>query len=443
MGYTKQKILNMAETEDVEFIRLQFTDLFGTLKNVAITKSQLAKALDNKIMFDGSSIEGFARIEESDMYLYPDYDTFEILPFRPHQGKVARMICDVYKPDGTQLENDPRFILKKVLKEAADMGYTFNVGPECEFFLFHTDDNGGPTTITHEHAGYFDLGPTDLGENARRDIVLNLEEMGFEVEASHHEVAPAQHEINFKYGEALETADRIMTYKLTVKTIAKRHGLYASFMPKPRYGAAGSGMHINMSLSDKDGNNIFADTSDENGLSKEAYSFIAGIMEHMRAMSAITNPIVNSYKRLVPGYEAPTYIAWSATNRSPLIRVPAAKGPGTRIELRCPDCACNPYLAFAVCLAAGLDGIKRGLTPPASVQQDIFEMTENERLEAGIQSLPRNLYEAIHEMKKSEFMKDVLGEEVFYKYATAKRMEWNEYTSQVTDWEIDRYLGSI
>lgn len=443
MGYTKQKILNMAETEDVEFIRLQFTDLFGTLKNVAITKSQLAKALDNKIMFDGSSIEGFARIEESDMYLYPDYDTFEILPFRPHQGKVARMICDVYKPDGTQLENDPRFILKKVLKEAADMGYTFNVGPECEFFLFHTDDNGGPTTITHEHAGYFDLGPTDLGENARRDIVLNLEEMGFEVEASHHEVAPAQHEINFKYGEALETADRIMTYKLTVKTIAKRHGLYASFMPKPKYGAAGSGMHINMSLSDKDGNNIFADTSDENGLSKEAYSFIAGIIEHMRAMSAVTNPIVNSYKRLVPGYEAPTYIAWSATNRSPLIRVPAAKGPGTRIELRCPDCACNPYLAFAVCLAAGLDGIKRGLTPPASVQQDIFEMTENERLEAGIQSLPRNLYEAIHEMKKSEFMKDVLGEEVFYKYATAKRMEWNEYTSQVTDWEIDRYLGSI
>lgn len=443
MGYTKQKILNMAETEDVEFIRLQFTDLFGTLKNVAITKSQLAKALDNKIMFDGSSIEGFARIEESDMYLYPDYNTFEILPFRPHQGKVARMICDVYKPDGKQLENDPRYILKKVIKKAADMGYTFNVGPECEFFLFHTDDNGSPTTISHEKAGYFDLGPTDLGENARRDIVLNLEEMGFEVEASHHEVAPAQHEINFKYGEALETADRIMTYKLTVKTIAKRHGLYASFMPKPKYGVCGSGMHINMSLSDKDGNNIFADENDENGLSKEAYSFIAGIMEHMRAMSAITNPIVNSYKRLVPGYEAPTYIAWSATNRSPLVRVPAAKGAGTRIELRCPDCACNPYLAFAVCLAAGLDGIKRGLTPQASVQQDIFEMTEKERIKAGIGSLPRNLYEAIQEMKKSIFMKDVLGEEVFCKYVAAKRAEWNEYTSQVTDWEIDRYLGCI
>ena len=377
------------------------------------------------------------------MYLYPDYDTFEILPFRPHQGKVARMICDVYKPDGTQLENDPRCILKKVIKEASDMGYIFNVGPECEFFLFHTDDNGNPTTISHEHASYFDLGPIDLGENARRDIVLNLEEMGFEVEASHHEVAPAQHEIDFKYGEALETADRIMTYKLTVKTIAKRHGLYASFMPKPKFGVCGSGMHINMSLFDKEGHNIFINEKDENGLSKEAYSFIAGLMEHMRGMAAITNPIVNSYKRLVPGFEAPTYIAWSATNRSPLVRVPAARGAGTRVELRCPDCACNPYLAIAVCLAAGLDGIKRGLTPPASVQQDIFEMTEKERAEAGIASLPRNLYEAIQEMKKSEFMKDVLGEEVFHKYVKAKRAEWNEYTSQVTDWEIDRYLGCI
>ena len=443
MAYTKQKILNVAQSEDVEFIRLQFTDLFGTLKNVAITKSQLAKALDNKIMFDGSSIEGFARIEESDMYLYPDYDTFEILPFRPHQGKVARMICDVYKPDGTQLENDPRFILKRVIGAAAEMGYKFNVGPECEFFLFHTDDNGNPTTISHEKGSYFDLGPTDLGENARRDIVLNLEEMGFEVEASHHEVAPAQHEIDFRYGEALETADKIMTYKLTVKTIAKRHGLYASFMPKPKYGVCGSGMHMNMSLSDMEGNNIFANPDDPNGLSKEAYSFIAGIMEHMRSMTAITNPIVNSYKRLVPGFEAPTYIAWSATNRSPLVRVPASRGAGTRVELRCPDCACNPYLAIAVCLAAGLDGIKRGLTPPESVQKDIYEMTEQERVEAGIGNLPSNLYEAIQEMKKSEFVKKVLGEEVFNKYIRAKSEEWDEYTSQVTDWEIDRYLDRI
>ncbi len=443
MEYTKQRILNIAESEDVEFIRLQFTDLFGTLKNVAITKSQLAKALDNKIMFDGSSIDGFARIEESDMYLYPDYNTFEILPFRPHQGKVARMICDVYRPDGTQLENDPRFILKKVLKEAADMGYIFNVGPECEFFLFHTDDNGGPTTLSHEKGSYFDLGPIDLGENARRDIVLDLEKMGFEVEASHHEVAPAQHEIDFKYGEALETADRIMTYKLTVKSVAKRHGLYASFMPKPKYGVCGSGMHINMSLADKDGNNVFADESDERGLSGIAYSFIAGLMEHMRSITAITNPIVNSYKRLVPGYEAPTYIAWSATNRSPLIRIPAARGAGTRIELRCPDCSCNPYLAIAVCLAAGLDGIKRGLTPVESIQKDIFEMTEEEREEANIENLPKNLYEAIQEMKKSEFVKGVLGKEVFKKYVRAKENEWMEYTSQVTDWEIDRYLGNI
>lgn len=394
-------------------------------------------------MFDGSSIEGFARIEESDMYLYPDYDTFEILPFRPHQGKVARMICDVYKPDGTQLENDPRFILKRVIGAAAEMGYKFNVGPECEFFLFHTDDNGNPTTISHEKGSYFDLGPTDLGENARRDIVLNLEEMGFEVEASHHEVAPAQHEIDFRYGEALETADKIMTYKLTVKTIAKRHGLYASFMPKPKYGVCGSGMHINMSLSDMEGNNIFANPDDPNGLSKEAYSFIAGIMEHVRSMTAITNPIVNSYKRLVPGFEAPTYIAWSATNRSPLVRVPASRGAGTRVELRCPDCACNPYLAIAVCLAAGLDGIKRGLTPPESVQKDIYEMTEQERVEAGIGNLPSNLYEAIQEMKKSEFVKKVLGEEVFNKYIRAKSEEWDEYTSQVTDWEIDRYLDRI
>lgn len=442
MKYTKQEILKLVEEEDVEFIRLQFTDLFGTLKNVAITASQLEKALDNKCMFDGSSIEGFARIEESDMYLYPDYDTFTIVPWRPHQGKVARMICDVYKPDGTPLECDPRYILKKTLNEAKNMGYTFNVGPECEFFLFHTDDNGCPTTISHEKAGYFDLAPTDLGENARRDMVLNLEELGFEIEASHHEVAPAQHEIDFKYDEALKTADNVMTFKLTVKTIAKRHGLYASFMPKPKFGVCGSGMHTNMSLF-KDGKNVFADDNDELGLSKEAYSFIAGIMKHMRSIAAITNPIVNSYKRLVPGFEAPTYIAWSATNRSPLVRVPAARGTGTRVELRCPDSAANPYLVLAVCLAAGLDGIKNNLTPPQAVARDIFQMTKKERREAGIQSLPKNLYEAIQEMSKSEFVKEVLGEEIFEKYIDAKMSEWMEYTSQVTDWEIDRYLDRI
>lgn len=442
MGYTKQDILEIVEKENIDFIRLQFTDLFGTLKNVAITKSQLERALDNKIMFDGSSIEGFARIEESDMYLYTDYDTFEILPFAQGQGKVARMICDIYKPDGTQLESDPRYILKKVLKEAEDMGYSFNVGPECEFFLFDTDSDGKPTTNTNEKGSYFELGPTDLGEDARRDIILNLEKMGFVIEASHHEVAPAQHEIDFKYGEALETADKIMTYKLTVKTIANKHGLYASFMPKPKFGMCGSGMHINMSLF-KNGKNAFVDENDENGLSEIAYNFIAGLMEHARGMSAITNPIVNSYKRLVPGYEAPTYIAWSATNRSPLIRVPAARGMGTRVELRCPDCATNPYLAFAVCLAAGLDGIKRNLKPVDSVQQDIYTMTEDERKEAKIENLPKNLYEAIQEMRKSDFIKDILTKPVYKKYIHAKEDEWMEYTSQVTDWELDKYLGRI
>ena len=330
--YSKEDIMELVGDEDVEFIRLQFTDMFGSLKNVAITASQLEKALDNKCMFDGSSIEGFVRIEESDMYLYPDLSTLEIFPWRPQQGKVARLICDVYRPNGEPFEGDPRYILKRAIKEAADMGYTFEVGPECEFFLFHTDENGMPTTLTHEKAGYFDLGPLDLGENARRDMVLNLEDMGFVVEASHHEVAPAQHEIDFQYDEALATADNIMTFKLAVKTIAKRHGLHATFMPKPKFGVNGSGMHINMSLS-KDGKNIFNDPSDQLGLSQEAYYFIGGIIKHMKGMTAITNPLVNSYKRLVPGYEAPVYIAWSATNRSPLIRIPASRGEGTRIEL--------------------------------------------------------------------------------------------------------------
>ena len=365
-SYTKQDIMRMVEEEDVEFIRLQFTDMFGTLKNVAITKSQLGKALDNQCMFDGSSIEGFVRIEESDMYLHPDLDTFVTFPWRPQQGKVARVICDIYRPDGTPFEGDPRYILKKSLAKAAEMGYQFDVGPECEFFLFHTDEDGCPTTLTHERAGYFDLGPVDLGENARRDMVLTLEDMGFEIEASHHEVAPAQHEIDFRYGEGLATADNIMTFKLAVKTIAKRFGLFASFMPKPKHGVNGSGMHINMSVS-KDGKNIFCDESDELGLSQEAYYFIGGLMEHMKGIAAITNPLVNSYKRLVPGYEAPIYIAWSATNRSPLIRIPAARGEATRIELRCPDPAANPYLALAVCLAAGLDGIGQKIKPTAQV----------------------------------------------------------------------------
>ena len=429
--YTKDDIFRMVEEEDVEFIRLQFTDIFGTLKNIAITSSQLEKALDNKCMFDGSSVEGFVRIEESDMYLYPDYDTFEIFPWRPQQGKVARLICDVYTPDGKPFEGDPRWILKKTIKEANDLGYRFDVGPECEFFLFHTDDNGLPTTLSHEKAGYFDLGPNDLGENIRRDMVLTLEDMGFEIEASHHEVAPAQHEIDFKYDEALKTADNIQTFKMTVKTIAKRHGLYATFMPKPKFGISGSGMHINMSLATEEGKNIFADENGKIGLSDDAYHFIAGIMKHARGMSAITNPLVNSYKRLVPGYEAPVYIAWSAKNRSPLIRIPASRGNGTRFELRNPDPTANPYLVLALCLAAGLDGIKNKIEVPESVDCNIYEMTPGERRAAGIENMPADLKEAVDCLVADEFLCSVLGEHITTKYVEAKMKEWENYTTRV------------
>ena len=438
-GYTKRDILKMVKEEDVGFIRLQFTDIFGTMKNMAITTSQLEKALDNEIMFDGSSIEGFARVEDSDLYLYPDLDTFVIFPWRPQQGKVARLICDVYQPDGTVFESDPRYILKKVLSEAKAMGYDFHVGPECEFFLFHTDEDGRPTTLSHESATYFDLGPMDLGENARRDMVLTLEDMGFVIEASHHEVAPAQHEIDFQCGEALQTADNIMTFKLVVKTIAKRHGLHATFMPKPKSGVSGSGMHLNMSLG-RDGINVFSDRADEKGLSRQAYYFIGGIMKHLKAISFITNPTVNSYKRLVPGYEAPVYIAWSDRNRTPLLRVPSVRGLGARVELRSPDPSANPYLALAVCLAAGLDGIRNEIMPPQSIDCNIFEMTEEQRKKAGIEALPGSLQEAAVEFEKDALTKDVLGENLSRKYLQAKEKEYGDYRTQVTDWEIGRYL---
>ena len=440
--YTKEDIIRIVEEEDVEFIRLQFTDMFGTLKNVAITSSQLERALNNECMFDGSSIEGYVRIEESDMYLYPDLDTFVIFPWRPQQGKVARIICDIYSLEKKPFEGDSRYILKKAIADAAAMGYRFDVGAECEFFLFNQDENGRPTTESTERAGYFDLGPIDLGENARRDMVLTLEDMGYEIESSHHEVAPAQHEIDFRYDEALKTADNIMTFKLTVKTIAKRHGLFASFMPKPKFGVNGSGMHINMSLS-REGRNIFADEKDGMGLSREAYYFIGGIMRHMKGMTAITNPLVNSYKRLVPGYEAPVYIAWSATNRSPLIRIPASRGEGTRIELRCPDPSANPYLALAVCLRAGLDGIENHILPPDSVDRNIFRMTEEEKRAGGIEEIPGTLIEAISHMEADGFIRDVLGDHVYRKYIAAKKEEWHRYRMQVTDWEINAYLNNV
>ena len=367
MGCSREDIIRMVKEEDVKFIRMQFTDIFGQLKNVAITASQIEKAVDNQIMIDGSSIEGFVRINESDQYLHPDLDSFVIFPWRPQHGKVARLICDVYNPDGTPFVGDPRGVLERVLEKAKAMGYdTFNVGPEAEFFLFQTDEEGKPTTRTNDEAGYFDLGPLDHGESTRREICLALEEMGYEIEASHHEVAQGQHEIDFKYAPALQCADKIMTFKLAVKTLAQKNGLHATFMPKPIFGINGSGMHTNMSLF-RDGKNVFFDENGPKGLSREAYAFIAGILAHMKGMAAVTNPLVNSYKRLVPGYEAPCYLAWSASNRSALIRIPAARGQATRVELRCPDPACNPYLSLAVCLAAGLDGIEKGMTPPEEI----------------------------------------------------------------------------
>lgn len=438
--YTKSDILEIAKNEDVKFVNLQFTDILGMLKSVSITVSQLERALCNKCGFDGSSIDGFVRIEESDMCLHPDYDTFVILPWEEKTGKTARLICDVYFSDGTPFEGDPRFVLKKAIKEAADMGYSVNVGPECEFFLFDLDENGRPTTQSQDFGGYFDLGPVDRGESCRKDICLTLEKMGFEIEASHHENARAQHEIDFKYDEVLKAADNVMTFKLVVKNLARKHGLYATFMPKPVFGQAGSGMHTNISLFEN-GKNAFYDEEDELGLSKAAYSFIAGIMKHAKSMALITNPIVNSYKRLVPGYEAPVYIAWSAKNRSPLIRIPSAKGLGTRVELRNPDPAANPYLEMAASIFAGLDGIKNDLVPPSPTDTNIFEMTKQELSDESIEMLPRTLGEAISAFKKSDFLKNAIGNHVFSKYVAAKSEEWNEYRTRVSQWEIDKYLG--
>jgi len=439
-SYTKDEIMKMVAENDVRFIRLQFTDIFGTLKNVAITTTQLERALSNKCMFDGSSIEGFVRIEESDMILHPDLNTFCLFPWRPSPNRVARLICDVYSPGGKPFEGSPRQILKNVLEECRNMGYSLNVGPELEFFLFYTDDEGGPTLKTLDNGGYFDMGPIDLGENARRDMVLTLEEMGFEIEASHHECARGQHEIDFKYSEALETADRMMTFKLAVKTVAQRHGLHATFMPKPIFGIAGSGMHLNMSL-EQGKKNMFASDTDPNGLSPVAYHFIAGIMKHIKGITAITNPLVNSYKRLVPEYEAPVYIAWSAHNRSPLIRIPAADEHASRIELRSPDPSANPYLSLALVLAAGLDGIREKMIPPAATDGNIYAMTPGERKHRKIECLPGDLHEAITEMKKDKLVKAVLGEHVFEKYIEAKEMEWAEYKTRVSEWEIENYLS--
>lgn len=442
MSYmTADDVLRLALDHDVKFIRLQFTDLFGTLKNIAITVDHLARALDNQYMFDGSSIDGFVRIEESDMVLKPDPNTFSIFPWRPQSGKVARLICDIATPENDSFEGDPRHILKRALAHASELGYTFYAGPECEFFLFHTDNNGRPTTETHDNGSYFDLGPSDLGEDARRDICLTLEGMGYTVEASHHEVASGQHEIDFEPEEALRTADKMMTFKLVVKTVAKRHGLAATFMPKPFTDLSGSGLHTNMCLM-KDGENAFYSADDPHGLSPIAKSFMAGIMAHGAAITAITNPLVNSYKRLVPGYEAPIYIAWAIKNRSPLIRIPTSRANETCLELRSPDPSCNPYLAFAAILEAGLDGIEKGMTAPAPIEGNLFQMTQAERDAMGVKTLPESLSAALEALESDDIIRKALGTHASEKFLEAKWLEWNTYRMTVHQWELEQYLNS-
>ncbi len=439
--YTKDDVKKMCQEQNVKFIRLQFTDILGIIKNVEIPVSQLEKALDNKMMFDGSSIEGFVRIEESDMNLYPDLDTFVVFPWTAEKGKVARFICDIYNPDGTPFAGDPRNNLKRVLKEMEDLGFTdFNLGPEPEFFLFKLDEKGQPTLELNDSGGYFDLAPTDLGENCRRDIVLELEEMGFEIEASHHEVAPGQHEIDFKYADAITACDYIQTFKLVVKTIARKHGLHATFMPKPLFGVNGSGMHCNLSLF-KNGENAFFDAKADLQLSETARQFIAGIVKHAESFTAITNPTVNSYKRLVPGYEAPCYVAWSTSNRSPLIRIPASRGLSTRVEVRSVDPAANPYLALAVLLKAGLDGVKNKLTPPEPVDRNIYAMDKEERVAEGIDDLPATLAQAIGHLKANEVMISALGDHIFEHFLEAKEIEWDMFRTQVHPWEREQYMS--
>ncbi len=435
---TKEMILQKVKDLNIKFIRLRFTDILGMPKNVEIPVREMEKALDGKIMFDGSSIQGFVRLEESDMYLKPDLSTLSVNPWEEKKD-VARITCDVYNPDGTAFDGCPRNNLKRVLKEIYKMGYSANFGPEVEFFLFSRDEEGKATTNTHDQGGYFDLLPVDLGEEARRDMVIALEKLGFDIEASHHEVAPGQHEIDFKYCDGLTAADRIMTLKLTSKTIALKHNLHVTFMPKPIFGICGSGMHTNISLF-KDGKNAFYDPNEKDGLSKDAKYFIGGLLKHAKGFTAITNPIVNSYKRLTPGYEAPVYIAWSERNRSPLIRIPAARGMGTRAELRSPDPSCNPYLAFSVILKAGIDGIRNKIEPAKPVNQNIFNMSKNEKKSLGIKNLPSTLHEALKEMEKDEIVKSALSKHIYENFLEAKKEEWNTYRLQVHKWELDRYL---
>lgn len=436
----RKEILSICDEENVRFMRLQFTDLMGVLKNVEVPRSQFEKALDGQIMFDGSSIQGFTRIEESDMLLKPELATFRVNPWSNDDGsKVARMICDVYLPDETPFGGCPRLALKRQVERASAMGYSMVAGPEAEFFLFRKDEEGNTLLNTHDVGGYFDLTPVDGGEECRRDIVIMLEAMGFEVEAAHHEVAPGQHEIDFKYAEALETADNVVTFRFVVKKVALEYGLHASFMPKPLFGVNGSGMHVHQSLL-KDGENAFYDEAAEWQLSKTALGYIGGILDHASAIVALTNPLVNSYKRLVPGFEAPTNIAWSEKNRSPLVRVPARRGMSTRCEVRMPDPSCNPYLALAVMLAAGLDGVENDSKPGPPVNKNIFAMSQREKRRLRIKQLPENLGQALNHLEKDKVVLGALGDHIASHFIAAKRKEWGEYLAHVHPWEQERYL---
>ncbi len=439
-GATSTDLLELMRAQQVRFLRLQFSDIMGIIKNVEVPQTQFDKALAGDLMFDGSSIEGFVRVEESDMVLKPDFDTFAVFPWGDTENRVARLICDVYTADDRPFPGDPRWVLKRHIEAAEKLGYEMMAGCEAEFFLFHRTPEGSPSRVTHDRGGYFDLTPVDLGEVARRDIVNVLELMGFEVEAAHHEVAQGQHEIDFRYSDALTAADNIATFKFVVRNIALQHGLHATFMPKPIFGQNGSGMHTHQSLF-QNGENAFFDAKAPDQLSKVMRWYVGGVLRHARAFCAVTNPLVNSYKRLVPGYEAPVNVAWSHHNRSPLVRIPARRGKGTRLELRMPDPAANPYLALAVQLAAGLDGVRGKVNPPDPVDRNIWELSVRDRRKYKIAELPRDLGEAVDLMKRSTFMKQVLGEHVYNNFLAAKEQEWQEYIAQVHDWEIDQYLA--
>ena len=440
-SYTDADIKRLITEYNVQFIKLQFVDINGQVKNMAVPSEHIDRVLNNEIMLDGSSIKGFRNIETSDMFFYPDKNTFQILPWQEHDGKnSARLICDIYNSDGTPFEGCPRCNLKRLMAEAQKLGFSMNVGPEAEFFLFEKDDDGHITTKTHDRAGYYDVGPDDLGEAVRADIVSTLQEMDFDIEASHHEVADGQHEVDFKYSDILTTADNVATFRVAVKAVAAQYGLHATFMPKPGYGINGSGMHCNISLF-KDGKNAFYDENAEYQLSDTAKYAIGGLLKHIKSITAILNPTVNSYKRLVPGYEAPVYMAWSLANRSALLRVPAKRGMSTRVELRSPDPSCNPYLAFATILAACLDGVRNKIEPPKPVEANIYKLSDKERKKMRIESLPGSLKEALYYMEKSLIAKTALGDHIVEEFMTAKDIEWDSFRTYVSQWEIDRYLA--